>query len=340
MIDLEQLDEGIRKNDFKNCYIFCGLDEQLIKINIAKIIDKVMGKSLRELNIVEFDGKTVQGYDLINACETLPFMAKKKIVLVYRAIFLADNEDRERKNVLEEVNKYLSSIPEHCILIMYYVFESKREKPSKIILKLDKRVCTVKADKLRADKLEAKVKEIFEERGKQIGKSELKLFCSGIENDMGIAQNEIDKLYWFTYGREITKEDVFLMFSQKSDEDIFDLVDYLAQKKVDRAVDILDELVFKGEKIPGILFMIERQFKLLLNIKLGVEQNRSKNELVSQLKLNPYVCDKMITQSKKFTVKQLENTLKLCIDTEERLKSSSTDGKIEMEMLIINTMTA
>lgn len=340
MIDLEQLDDSIKKSDFKNCYIFCGLDEQLIKINIAKIIDNVIGNSLRELNIVEFDGKTVQGNDLINACETLPFMSNKKVVLVYRAIFLADNEDRERKAVFEEVSKYLTGIPEHCILIMYYVFESKREKPSKAVLKLDKRACIVKADKLRGDKLESKVKSIFEERGKQIGRSELKLFCSGIENDMGIAQNEVDKLYWFTYGRDITREDVLLMFSQKSDDDIFDLVDYLAQKKIEKVIDILNDLVFKGEKIPGILFMIERQFKLLLSIKLGIEENRSKNELVSQLKLNPYVCEKMITQSKKFTVKQLENTLKLCIDSEERLKSSTTDGKTEMEMLIINVMTA
>jgi DNA polymerase III subunit delta len=338
MIDLEQLNDSIKKNVFKSCYIFCGLDEQLIKENVGKITDKIIGNSLRELNLVQFDGKTVLGSDMINACETLPFMSEKKVVLVYRAAFLTDSEDRERKNVLEEIKKYIENIPQYCVLIMYYVFESKREKPSQAVSRLDKKVCVVKADKLKGDKLEAKIKSIFEERGKQIGRSELKLFCSGIENDMGVAQNEIDKLFWYTYGREITREDVLLMFSEKSDEDIFDLVDYLAQKKAERAVDILNELIFKGEKIVGILFMVERQFKLLLSIKLGIEEHKGKNELVSQLKLNPYICEKMITQSKKFSVKQLENTLKLCIDTEERLKSSSLDGKTEMEMLIINAM--
>lgn len=338
MIDLEQFNDSIKKNNFKNCYIFCGFDEQLIKENIKKIRDKVIGNSMQELNLVQFDGKTVQGSDLINACETLPFMCDKKIVVVYRSVFLMDNEDRERKNVFEEIKKYIENIPPHCILIMYYVFESKREKPSKTVLKLDKKACIVKADSLKGEQLEARVKNLLEAWGKQIGRSELKLFCSGIENDMGIAENEIDKLYWFTYGREISKDDISLMFSQKSDDDIFDLVNYLSQKKVDKAIDILNDLIFKGEKITGILFMVERQFKLLLNIKIGLEKNKSKNELASNLKLNPYVCEKMINQSKKFTIKQLENTLGYCIDTEEKLKSSSVDGKTEMEMLILNAM--
>lgn len=340
MIDLAKLDENINKGEIKNCYIFCGSDEQLIKESINKLVDKVLGNSLKELNFVQFDGKTVQSDELINSCETLPFMNDRKVVLVYRALFLGDIEDRERKAVFENIRKYIDGIPDSCILIMYYVFESKREKPSMTLVRLDKKVCVIKADKLKGDQLAARVKNLLESKEKQIGKSELQLFCSAIENDMGIVESEVDKLYWYTYGREITKEDVLLMFSKKSDEDIFDMVDCLSQKKADKAIDILNELVFKGEKITGILFMVERQFKLLINIKIGLEENSSKNELVSKLKLNPYICEKMITQSRRFTVKQLEAALKFCIEAEEKLKSSSTDSKTEMELLIINTITA
>ncbi len=89
-----------------------------------------------------------------------------------------------------------------------------------------------------------------------------------------------------------------------------------------------------------ILSMIERQFKLILLIKLGLENGKSKDTLSSELKLHPYICEKMITQSRKFTIKGLEKALMSCLNTEKTLKSSSFDDKTEMELLIISTLTA
>jgi DNA polymerase-3 subunit delta len=45
----------------------------------------------------------------------------------------------------------------------------------------------------------------------------------------------------------------------------------------------------------------------------------------------------MLNQSKKFTLNQLKRAVEACLNTEEKLKSLSTDGKIEIELLIINT---
>ena len=141
------------------------------------------------------------------------------------------------------------------------------------------------------------------------GKSELVLFCSQIDNNMDIILNEIEKLASYAEGRDITKEDILAMMPQKSENDIFNLVDYLSQKNIKKALDILNELIFKGEKIPLILFMIGRQFNLLFNIKLGIESGKTKEILASELKLHPYICEKMISQSMKFTLKALREIL-------------------------------
>ena len=66
--------------------------------------------------------------------------------------------------------------------------------------------------------------------------------------------------------------------------------------------------------------MVTRQFNLLFNIKLGTESGKTKELLVNELRLHPYVCEKMISQSNKFTVKRLKRNIKLCLETEKIFK--------------------
>jgi DNA polymerase-3 subunit delta len=339
LLEYLELEQKLKNNKLDNCYVFCGADEALMKENIKLIKDKVVEGAFSDLNYVQFDGMTAEIDTIINTCNTIPFMSDKKVVVVYRASFLGDGEEKDKNKRLELIGKYMESPASHCILILYYVFENEREKPSNKIKKLEKKACVVKFDKLKGFSLEKKVKALFEEKGKNIGKVELKLFCDALENDMNIIQNEIEKLCCYAYGREISKEDVLCMLPPKTDNDIFDLVDNISQRKVEKAVGILNELVFKGEKSSYILYMIERQFNLLLQIRYGLDEGKDKDGLSRELKLNPYICEKMIVQSRKFSMKGLKQAVDLCLDTEETLKSSSVEGKTELELLILNTIS-
>ncbi|NLM34002.1 MAG: DNA polymerase III subunit delta [Clostridiales bacterium] len=337
-MDLDNFEQQIKKNALKGCYILYGPDENLIKDAISKAVDSVVEDTFRDLNLVKFDGMKVQFEDVMNACETLPFMSEKKVVIVFRADFLGARDDRESKKKVEDFYDYLSTLPPYTILIMYYVFGDDREKASNNIKKLDKLATLVQVDKLKGNRLYKKVADIFEERHRSISKVLLQFFCDNVENNMEIINNEINKLLDYTEGREITKQDIIDLLPQTNNEDIFDLVDFVSQRKPEKAINILNELLFKGESVTGVLFMIERQFKLLYSIKLGLEEGKNKDILTRELKLHPYVCEKLINQSRKFSLNQLRACMKMCLDTEKALKSSQSDKKIEMEMLLINSV--
>ncbi len=340
MIDYIELEEKIKSNKLDNCYVFCGADEALMKENIRLISQKAVQGSFADLNYVQFDGMTADMEAVINTCETIPFMSDRKVVVVYRAAFLGEGEEKEFAKKYSLLSKYMEDPASHCIFIIYHVFENDREKPSSKIKKLEKKACVVKFDKLKGANLEKKVKLLFDAKGKNIGKIELKFFCDNLENNMNMIQNEVEKLCSFALNRDISKEDILRMLPPKSDNDIFNLVDTLSQKKVEKALDILNELIFKGEKVPYILYMVERQFNIILQIKYGLEEGKDKDALARELKLNPYICEKMIAQSRKFTMKGLKKAIDYCLNTEEALKSSSVNGKTEMELLILNTITA
>lgn len=337
-MDVISLEKDIKNKKFKKCYIFYGEDEALIQDIVSNIIKDTLDTNFLDLNLLRIDG-IKDGFEVIeNATETLPFMSEKKVVEVYRAEFLSWEKDKKGEQTFKKIAKYIDTLPDHCILILYYVFKEQRDKITPEVHRIKGDLAVVKVDKLKGEKLYKKVEDIFIQNGKPINKIDLRFFVENVDNNMRIINNEIDKLISYTEGRDITKQDILDLFSQKSEKDIFNLVDFLSQKRPEKATNILNELIFKGEKENYILSMIERQFKILFNLKLGMSKGKTKEILSRELKLNIYICDKMMHQSEKFSFKQLKRCMELCIKSERNLKTLSLNKKTELELLIINTV--
>ena len=105
MIDNELFEDSIKKGKIEKCYAFCGVDEKLLKDNVNIVIDKVLGNGLMDLNFTKFDGNKVDINEVYNACETMPFMSEKKVVLIYRAVFLGDKRiERINEDLMNFIN--------------------------------------------------------------------------------------------------------------------------------------------------------------------------------------------------------------------------------------------
>ena len=62
------------------------------------------------------------------------------------------------------------------------------------------------------------------------------------------------------------------------------------------------------------------------------------NDFVAELHVPQFVCEKLMNLSSKFSLKQLEGLVKLCVKTEGMLKSSSVDKTMELELMLVNTL--
>lgn len=341
MINYEVYEQEIQKGTIKNGYIFCGLDEELIKDGINLIIKKEISEDFRELNLIKIDGMNTSFDDIMNACETMPFMGDKKVVVVYRASFLQDKSDSTGTKIYNDIKNYVSNMPPYTILIMYYLLNDKRDKPNKNkkLTPISKFLSIVYCDKLRKDKYIKKVGEVFKERGKQIGRVELMYFSEKVQNNFDIIKREADKLVSYCEGREIKKEDINLLISSSNEEDIFDLVELIAGRKVDKAIDIMKEILYKSDQHMLIISSIEKHFLRLYEIKFKVAKGKRAEDLMADYRLPQFVCEKLISQTSRFTEKQLMELIKLCVKTETKLKSSGIDKTMEMEFLLINTLT-
>mgnify|MGYP001577850746 CR=1 FL=1 len=338
MINYETLEKNIKSNKIKNSYVFSGPDEELIKEAISKLVNPYIDEGLKDLNFIKFDGVQCTFDEIVNACETLPFMSEKKVVIVYRCAFLKEKLDAQNKGFYNRIKEYLKDIPEHTILVLYHVLSDKRDtvRKNKNIMALDKITTVVQIDKLKRDGFYKRVEALFKKSGKNINKVELRYLCEKLPMNLDIANKEVSKIIDYTLGREIKRKDIDLLIPNKSEDDVFDLVDLVSQRKIERALDILNELLFKADQHMLIITTIENQFKRLYELKIGLLKGKRAEDFVSEFRVPQFVLDKLIIQSKKFTLKQLEKILKFCVETEGNLKSSSSNKKSELELFLVN----
>lgn len=338
MIDFDVLEGEVKKGKIDNSYIFCGLDEELIKEGISLVVNNTVDKSLLDLNYIRLDGLTTTFDDIMNACETMPFMGDKKVVVVYRASFLKDKTDSAGTKTYNEILKYLKDLPPYTVLIMYYLFNDKRDTPKKStkVKALDKVSKVVYFDKLKKDRYYKKVEEVFKEKGKEIGKIELRYFAEKVQNNFDIIRREADKLIAYTGDRVISKNDIDRLIANSSEDDIFDLIDFISQKKVEKALDLLYELLSKSDQHMLIISNIENNFKRLYEIKILVQSGARVNDISSKFKLPTFVCEKLMNQCSKFSLKQLQRLMEICLETENKIKTTGVDKNMEMELMIFN----
>ncbi|MFW2491374.1 DNA polymerase III subunit delta [Clostridium chromiireducens] len=341
MITYEVYEQEIQKGNVKKGYVFCGLDEELIKDGINLIIKREVAEEVKELNLIKIDGMNTSFDDIMNACETMPFMGEKKVVVVYRASFLQDKSDSSGTKIYNNIKDYVLNLPPYTILIMYYLLSDKRDRPNKNkkLTTLGKTLPIVHCDKLKKDKYLKKVSDIFKEKGKQIGRVELSYFCEKVPNNFDIIKREADKLISYCDSRDIKKEDINLLISNSNEDDIFDLVELIAIKKVDKAIDIMKEILYKSDQHMLIISAIQKHFLRLYEMKCKLIKGKKVEDFMVEYRLPQFVCEKLVTQTNRFTEKQLAELIRLCVKTETKLKSTGIDKSMEMEFLLINTLT-
>ena len=163
MINIDGFESELKKGDIGSGYVFCGLDEELIKENINILVKKLVPDEFMTLNYERLDGLTTTFNDIENACETMPFFGEKKVIVVYRANFLKDKTDKEGAKLYSEISEYVKNLPPYAVLIMYYLFNDKRDTPkkNKKLGTLDKYIKVVHCDKLKKDKYYKKMESLF-----------------------------------------------------------------------------------------------------------------------------------------------------------------------------------
>lgn len=126
--------------------------------------------------------------------------------------------------------------------------------------------------------------KIFVYNGKKITKADMAYFIANVGTDMEILSQEIEKLISYAYDKNvINKNDIDAVCIKQLNVRIFDMIDAISVKNQQKTLDCYYELIAEKEPPMRILFMISRQFNLILQAKDLSARGMSKEQIAGAM---------------------------------------------------------
>ena len=173
---------------------------------------------------------------------------------------------------------------------------------------------------------------------KQITEQVIRFFFDkGLELDMENIQKELGKIYSAIHldKSEITAQDVEEICTTQITNQIFDMVNAVAEKQQRKALDYYYDLVALKEPPMRILFLLTRQFRLLLEVKDMDKRGYPRKEIASKVGLHPFVVGKYQEQARAFSSKALREIIEDSVDMEEAVKTGRLSDMLGVELFIM-----
>lgn len=337
-----EFNKDLKEDKLLSLYLFIGHEIYLIDDAINRIKNKYIDKSLESINFTILNGKNITQDDIINACETLPFMSKKKVVILNEVTLFLETGITDEK----EFYKYLDNMGEHCLFIITDR-NGELKKTTKFYKYFKKNNNVVEFNKLSKGQLQAWIEKQLKVNKKEMNLANINyfmdrsLYFSKNHNiDLYNLKGELEKLINYSDGVEIKRDDMDSCGQKSLDSNIFDLLGAISDGNSHKALQVFNDLYSLNEPALKILFMITRQVRLLINYKLYKDKGYQEGDIGSKLKIKSYELKKIGQQSRNHDLNDLKNYFNHLLTVDKKLKTSSSDDKLEMEMLIIRISSA
>jgi DNA polymerase-3 subunit delta len=332
-MDYSKVFKDINKGDWIGTYLLFGEEEYIKGQALAQAIKTMVEPNYKDLNYVQIDGTQIDLDIIINACETLPFMAPKRVVVIkdLSIIYGKAEGDIDEDRFLE----YIKRMSDSTCLILYC--RGNIDKRRKIYRYIDKEGKALEFQHLRRQELHIWINQTIRKQGKKIPYNVAELLIDRIGNNLEDIYNEIEKLVTYVgQEKEITIEAIDQVVVPTLEQSIFQLVDAIGEKKASYALRVLGNLIYEGDRATQpILAMIARQFRLILQCKGYYESGNNPDLIAKKLKQRPFVVRKCLSQGRNFTTDQLKKGLELCLKADYETKTGKIQDTMGIELIII-----
>ncbi len=331
-------------------YILHGEDELSRTEAIAKLRAKMGDPQFADLNTSQFEGRQLTLGELQHACDAVPFLTDKRLVIVEGMLARFDprraKSDDDAGEIEEEANPtlakdliaYLDRLPDTTRLVFV---ESKTLAKNNPVLKHalaigDAKQVYVKEFTAPTERALPKwIQERVQAKGGTIEPAAITELAAHIGTDLRLLDSEIEKLMTYRAHATIRAEDVRRLVAPVRESDVFALVDAIGRRETRAALNLLHDQLNHNAAPIYLLAMITRQFRLLLQMKDLATRGQTLDTAREQLKLHPFVANKTWSQALNFSLPQLEAIYQKLLDTDVAIKTGRSEPVLALDVLIV-----
>lgn len=313
-------------------------DEDYLKKRACNMIVKKTVTAFPEFNYKKFDG-VPDIEDLTAAVTNLPMMAEKKCVVI-RDAATADFDAESWKKFLE----IIKNVPPECVLIIYYDAikpnQKKKESRFETLIKNVSKLGEVREIKEANNaELNTFINKTVKESGCTIDNKTCDYLISSCGGKMINVKTELSKICALADGSMITTEQIDALTVKPLTSSIFDMAKEVVAGNIDKAMDILDELLFKKEPAIAILYALSTTFCDMFRAKVayqsGVGAETIKKDF-SYIERNNWKVMAALRNSSGVSISFLQNSLEILMKADKELKSTPIDDRVILQKTILD----
>ena len=321
---MQSIIRDIKEQDFKQIYLLYGVEDYLRK----QYRDKLKSALLPEddtMNYQYYEGKDMNVGALIDQAETMPFFADRRVIVIENSELF--------KHGGEQLAEYLQEPSQTTNFIFVETEIDKRSKLFKTVRDKGRAIEFTLQDE---GTLKRWIRGLVSKENKRITEEALNTMLEKTGNDMENIRRELEKLICYCLDREeIGRKDVEAVCITRISNRIFDMINSIADKKQKTALKLYYDLIELKEPPMRILFLITRQFNLLLQVKELKQKGLDNKKIGEKTGLHSFIVGKYITQASKFSTKALRMALNDCVESDESVKTGRMIDKMCVELLIV-----
>lgn len=321
---MQHINEDIKTGNFKQIYLLYGEERYLRKQYTDRLCKALCGDD-DTMNTHFYEGKDISVGEIIDLAETLPFLAPRRVIFISNSGLF--------KSGGEKMAEYLTAPNETT----YFVFtESEVDKRSKLYKAVQTHGYVCEFSVQDENTLKRWVAGLVNKEGKKITEHTVQLFLAKTGTDMENIRMELEKVICYCMDKDvITEEDVEAICTTRITNHIFDMINAIANKQMDIALQLYYDLLALKEPPMRILFLIARQYNLLLQVKELRSRGFDNKAIAPKIGVPPFIVGKYVTQASHFKTSDLRRALCRCVETEEAVKTGQMNDQMSVELLIL-----
>jgi len=308
-----------------------GEETFLVERGVRQLLERALDPSLKDFNFNVFYGNETKGVEILDAAQTLPMFAERRVVLVKRA-------DALKADTLDSLLPYVRNPAATTCLVFT---GAKIDQRKKFFQELKKQGCLVEFKRLYDNKLSGFIQSEAVSQGKTIDPAGAGLLSLLIGNNLQELSSQLEKLAVYCGPRpRITVEDVRTIASSSKAFTAFELARFLGMRDLQNALKSLGALFRNGEDAPLMIGALTRHFRQLWRIRELLDRRVPQADIGRELNIHTFFLGELVQQAKNFTRGELGRLFEELYRCDVASKTGGGQPATLMQGLVVGICTS
>lgn len=284
-------------------------------------------------NMAVLQGGICKPAEVIGALSQVPFLARKRLVLLEEASKMEMSVEAE-ESLVQATQAALSG---EAVFVVWEAELGKAELKQPFFAALLASPYAMEFPALDASQVGAWMRQRLQAAGVELDAQAWGHVLLAVEDDLFRASSEADKLiaYAQAFGKtRLGLADLKPLVAGGLRDDVFSLVDAVSQAQPKQSLALLHDQLASGSHALELVGLLIRQYRLIQQVMDGLAEGLTPDRIAALYKMHPFVAKKMSGQSRRFQPAQVRAAYDILVRLDRDLKGSGLPPDLLMSAAV------